>query len=169
MSLFKPACLLALLALPGCGALLTEGTADIAGIAASGISSGVTKNATAAAAIGLGVQSLASTGLKYVTRRLHRNEQDAIAQAAGPLEQGGVARWSISHTLPVEPDQQGDVAVSRVFGAGPIECKEVVFSIETTDKKQVQRAFYITNICNDGAAWRWAAAEPATERWGGLQ
>ena len=169
MTLFKPACFLVLLALPGCGALLTEGASDLAGIGATGISSSVSSNANVAAAIGLGVQSLASTGLKYATRRIHANEQDAIAQAAGPLEPGAVSRWSIVHTVPIEADEHGDVSVSRVFGAGPIQCKEVVFSVETTEKKQVRRAFYVTSICNDGTNWRWAGAEPATPRWGGLQ
>ncbi|MBV8524582.1 MAG: hypothetical protein JOY71_21080, partial [Acetobacteraceae bacterium] len=32
-----------------------------------------------------------------------------------------------------------------------------------------RRTFYTTNICLDGTTWRWAAAEPATERWGALQ
>ena len=157
------------LSLSGCGSLLTEGTADLAGIAGAGAASAVTRSAAGAAAIGLGVRSLASEGLKYTTRRLHRNEQDAIAQAAGPLEPGALQTWFIRHTLPIEDDEQGQVVVSRAFGAGAFHCKEIVFSVDTTTKAGPQRAFYTATICQDGAAWRWASAEPATERWGSLQ
>lgn len=168
-ALLRSACLAALLALPGCGSLLTEGTADLAGVAGAGAASAVTDSGAAAAAIGLGVRSLAAEGLKYVTRRVHREEQDAIAVAAGPLEPGAVAPWFVRHSLPVEPDKRGDVTVSRSFGAGPIRCKELVFSVERTRRNVTERAFYIAAICQDGARWRWASAEPATERWGNLQ
>ncbi len=160
---------ISLLTLSGCGSLLTEGTADVAGIAGAGAATAVTKSAAGATAIGLGVRSLASEGLKYATRRIHGNEQDAIAQAAGPLEPGTLQSWSIRHTLPVEDDEAGQVVVSRAFGAGAFRCKEIVFSVDTTTRKGPQRAFYTAMICQDGAAWRWASAEPATERWGGLQ
>lgn len=30
-------------------------------------------------------------------------------------------------------------------------------------------AFYVATICLDGTTWKWASAEPATERWGALQ
>lgn len=158
-----------LLMLSGCGSLLTEGTADLAGVAGAGAASAVTKSAAGAAAIGLGVRSVASEGLKYATRRVHRNEQDAIAQAAGPLEPGTLQAWSVRHTVPIENDEAGQVVVSRAFGAGAFRCKEIVFSVDTVTRQGPQRAFYTAIICQDGAAWRWASAEPATERWGGLQ
>ncbi len=169
MNMPRLAGLVALLVLPGCGSLLTEGTADVAGVAGAGVAGAVTKSAAGAAAIGLGVQSLASEGLKYATRRVHREEQDAIARTAGPLAPGAVAAWAVDHRIPIEDDEHGDVAVSRAFGAGAIQCKEIVFSVETTRRKVVRRAFYIATICQDGVAWRWASAEPATERWGALQ
>ena len=169
MPIARFAFLLAILTLPGCGSLLTEGTADAAGIAGAGAASAVTRSASAAAAIGLGVTSLASEGLRYVERDVHGEEQDAIAAAAGSLQPGAVARWSVSHRVPIESDEHGDVTVSRDFGYGPILCKEVVFSVETTHHEAVRRAFYLTSVCRDGATWRWAAAEPAVERWGALQ
>ena len=156
-------------ALSGCGSLLTEGTADLAGIAGAGAASAVTKSAAGAAAIGLGIRSLASEGLKYTERRVHKNEQDAIAQAAGPLEPGALQTWSIHHFVPIEVDQGGQVVVSRAFGAGSFRCKEIVFSVDDMTRAGLQRAFYTATICQDGAAWRWASAEPATERWSGLQ
>ena len=158
-----------LLMLSGCGSLLTEGTADLAGVAGAGIASGVTNSAAGAAAIGLGVRSVASEGLKFVTRRVHRNEQDAIAQAAGPLEPGALQAWSIRHTVPVENNEAGQVVVSRAFGAGSFRCKEIVFSVDTVTRQGPQRAFYTATICQDNETWRWASAEPATERWGPLQ
>ena len=162
--------LLLLLPFAGCGSLLTEGTADVAGVAAAGAASAVTSSAAGAAAIGLGVRSVAAEGLRYVTRRVHREEQDAIAAAAGPLQPGAVARWAVDHSIPVEDDEHGDVSISRSFGTGAIRCKELVFSIDRTRRdKSVDRAFYIATICQDGARWRWASAEPATERWGALQ
>ncbi len=168
-----PVLILSTLALAGCGSLLTEGTADVAGVAGAGVAASVTKSATAAAAIGLGVQSLASEGLKYAERSVHREEQDAIASAAGPLAPGEVAQWSVSHRIPIESNEHGELVVSRNFGTGAIACKEVVFSVDTKSHRVTQHAYYITTICRDdgqtGSAWRWAAAEPATERWGGLQ
>jgi hypothetical protein len=166
------ALILATLSLPGCGSLLTEGTADVAGVAGAGVAASVTKSATAAAAIGLGVQSLAAEGLKYAERSVHREEQDAIATAAGPLDPGQVTHWSVSHRIPIEGDEHGDLVVSRTFGAGAITCKEVVFSVDAKHRRVTRHAFYITTICRDGtpnSLWRWASAEPATERWGGLQ
>ena len=32
-----------------------------------------------------------------------------------------------------------------------------------------QSDFYIATICRDADRWKWASAEPATERWGALQ
>ena len=158
-----------LLTLSGCGSLLTEGTADVAGIAGAGAASAITKSAAGATAIGLGVRSIASEGLKYATRRVHRNEQDAIAQAAGPLDPGTLQSWSIRHTVAFEENEAGQVVVSRAFGAGSFRCKEIVFSVDTVARKGLERAFYTATICQDGDTWRWASAEPSTERWSGLQ
>lgn len=155
--------------LTGCTSLLRESTADLAGIAGAGAASAVTDSAAASAAIGLGVTSLAREGLRYVERRVHREAQDAVAAVAGPLEPGVVAPWAVRHRLPIENDEQGQLVVSRVFGTEAFRCKEVVFSVETEDRGVPRRAFYTTTVCRDADAWRWAAAEPTTERWGGLQ
>lgn len=158
-----------LFGLAGCGSVLTEGTSDAAGVAGAGIASAVTSNGAVTAAIGLGVQSAAATGLGFVERRVHRAEQDRIATAAGALSVGRVASWQVSHDIPIEDDEQGEVSVSRTFGTGPLECKEIVFSVDHPRRKVPDRRFYVTSICRDGAAWRWASAEPATSRWGTLQ
>ncbi len=44
-----------------------------------------------------------------------------------------------------------------------------MFSVDTVADDQPQRAFYTATVCQDGARWKWASAEPATERWGSLQ
>ncbi len=158
--------------LPGlcsCGAVLTQGTADLSGVAGAGVSSAVTNNGTVTAAIGLGVASLASTGLGYVERRVHRAEQDRIAAAAGPLTVGAVAAWQVSHAIPIEQDEHGEVSVSRIISSGDLDCKEIVFSIEHNQKDGTRRSFYLSAICRDGTRWKWALAEPATTRWGTLQ
>ena len=164
--LFLPALLLGL---SGCGSLLTEGTSTAAGVAAAGIASGVTSNGTVTAAIGLGVQAAAATGLRYVERNVHRAEQDQIAATAGPLPVGGVAVWRVSHDIPIEEDEHGEVSVSRVIGGGALACKEIVFSIDRMRNHQPDRAFYVTSICQDGNRWKWASAEPSTSRWGSIQ
>jgi hypothetical protein len=157
------------LSLAGCGSLLTEGAATGAGIAGAGISASVTKNATVAAGIGLGVAALAQTGVQYAERRVHRAEQDSIAGTAGPLAVGAVAKWQVVHDIPIEDDEHGEVVVSRDLGDAAFACKEVVFSVDTVADKKPVRSFYTATICRDGTAWKWATAEPSTARWGGLQ
>jgi uncharacterized protein YceK len=164
--------LAALATLSGCSSLLSEGTGAAAGIAGTAIANKVTDNATVATGIGLGVQAGAKAALAYAQRKTRGEEQDAIATAAGPLDVGAVAPWRVKHQLPIESDAQGQVAVSRAFGGAGLECKEVVFSIDTPAGKagdEPLREFFVTTVCRDGAHWRWANAEPATARWGSLQ
>jgi hypothetical protein len=164
------------LALSACGPLLTESTADVAGVAGAGIASSVSNNATVGAAIGLGVASVATAGLQYAERRVHREEQDRIAAAAGALPEGAAGTWSVSHSVPIEPSEHGEVVVTRILAARPTDgpgftCKEIVFSVDQgADKHGVaQRGFYTATVCLNGSTWKWASAEPATARWGSLQ
>jgi hypothetical protein len=156
-------------ALSGCGSVLTATTSDVAGIAGAGAASAITKSPTAAAGIGLGVAAGANAGLQYVERDVHRAEQDRIAQAAGPLTPGQVGHWNVSHKIPIEDDEHGDLVVTRLIGSSDFNCKEIVFSVDTIEKKQPQRSFYTATVCQDGPTWKWASAEPATARWGALQ
>ncbi len=161
--------LLALLAMPGCASVLTSGSQEAAGIAGAGIASSITKSATAATAIGLGVAAGANAGLQYEERVVHRTEQDRIAEAAGSIAPGAVGPWAVVHDVPIEPDEHGEVAVVRAVGGAAIVCKEIVFSVDTVADHEPRRAFYTATVCHDGARWKWASAEPATERWGSLQ
>jgi hypothetical protein len=155
--------------LGGCSSLLTQGSADAAGVAGAGIAGAVSKDAAVGAAIGLGVASIAGAGVQYAERRSHRTEQDRIAEVAGALPIGGIATWNVVHTLPIEPNEGGQVAISRTVGGADFACKEIVFSVDGGTSAQPERAFYTAMICRDGDRWKWATAEPATERWGALQ
>jgi len=158
-----------LLVLTGCSDLMTEGTADLAGVGGAAAAHAVTDNATVTTAIGLGVTSLALSGLKSEERAVHGVEQDRIAEAAGGLPIDTVGTWSVSHSVPIEDDQKGEVVVSRDIGTPDLHCREIVFSIDTTQDGQPARSFYTATICLDGSHWKWASAEPATARWGSLQ
>ena len=158
-----------LLTLPACSSLVTGGTSEVAGIAGAGIASSITKSATTATAIGLGVAAGANAGLQYEERVVHSAEQDRIAAVAGGLSPGAAGPWSVSHDVPIEADEHGQVAVVREVGVAPIDCKEVVFSVDTMANQAPRQEFYTATVCQDGDRWKWATAEPATARWGSLQ
>ncbi|MDB5369826.1 MAG: hypothetical protein JWP20_1384 [Roseomonas sp.] len=166
-----PLLLCAALLLSGCQSLLREGTADAAGIGGAALSTAVTDNGAVAAGIGLGVRSVAQAGLQYAERRAQRAEQDIIAKAAGPLPVGAVTPWGIRQNVPITPSHRGMVTVVRDMGAKGLECREIVFSVDrdAREKEVPDRAFYTAAICRNGQVWKWASAEPATERWGALQ
>ncbi|CAN7614931.1 hypothetical protein LJR230_004458 [Trinickia sp. LjRoot230] len=165
------AAVFAVLALSGCNSLYSEGATTGAGIAGAAVASKVTNNAATATGIGLGAVAAARAGVQYSQRMVHRDTQDGIAKAAGPLDVGAVANWTVTHSLPIEEDEHGRVTVSRTISQGALDCKEIVFSVDRSAKKDApaSSAFYVTSICRDGNAWKWASAEPATERWGSLQ
>lgn len=163
----RAALFISLSMLCGCTSFLAAGTADLAGVASAGISSGVTKNAAIGTGIGLGVAAAADAGLHYVERRVHHTEQQAIANAAGPLAIGQVAPWHVVHDLPIEGNEHGQVTVFRIASAPGFTCKQIVFSVE--NDKNVTEGFYSTSVCFNGVNWEWALAEPSTARWNGLQ
>lgn len=170
--MFSRVALLLVVALPlvaGCSSVVSTGSAELAGITGAALASAITQNPGVAAGIGLGAQAGARAGVNYAERRVQRAAHLRIAQAAGPLGVGDVAPWQSEHKAPLEPGEQGRVTVSRVISVSDLECKEIVFSVDMIVKEAPRSAFYVAMICRDGAAWRWASAEPATERWGGLQ
>ena len=158
------ASVLCLTMLSGCTSILNESASAGAGVAAAGISRAVTKDPAVVTGIGLAAQAAARAGLQYTERKVHQGEQDSIASVAGALPVGGIAKWQVAHDIPIEANEHGEVTVSRTLGGADIACKEIVFSVD--DK---ERAFYMATICRDGTLWKWATAEPATERWGALQ
>ncbi len=176
--LFKKPILLLLpcLLLGGCSSLLTQSAGAGAGVGAAAVSNALTTNGAVTAGIGLGTQAAAVAGVQYLEKRVHAAEQNAIATAAGATPVGGVAPWRIVHQIPIEDNEHGQVAVTRYLtpnlpsgDAPPFDCKEIVFSVDTQAHKKLQQSFYIADVCRDGQSWKWATAEPATERWGSLQ
>ncbi|WP_246174015.1 hypothetical protein [Paraburkholderia hayleyella] len=158
-------------ALSGCSSLYTETATTGAGIAGAALAAKVTNNAAVASGIGLGAVALARAGVQYSQRVIHRDTQNRIAAAAGGLDTGAIAKWSVQHAVPIENDEHGSVTVSRTISSGALDCKEIVFSVDqaTSTKTAASSAFYVAAICRDGTTWKWASAEPATERWGALQ
>lgn len=157
--------------LSACSSFLAEGTSAGAGVAGVAIADKLTDNAAVATGIGLGVQAAAKAGLQYAQRKTRAEEHDAIAQAASRLEQGEVADWAVIHPLPLEPDSQGKVTVSRLVGGEGMQCKEIVFShapMSAVDPAS-ESEFFVAMICQNAEGWQWATAEPATARWGALQ
>jgi len=172
--------LLALLGLGGCSSLLTQSAGAGAGVGGAAIANAVTTNGAVTAGIGLGAQAAATAGVQYLEKRVHNREQEAIAQAAGPVPVGGVAAWHVVHQIPIETDEHGELTVVDDFapalptgGAPVFDCKSLIFSVDTTVKQHGQarttRNFYTTDVCRDDGTWKWATAEPATARWGALQ
>lgn len=157
--------------LSGCNSLYSEGATAGAGVAGAAVAAKVTNNAAVATGIGLGAVAGARAGVQYTQRVAHRYTQGQIAKAAGPLDVGGVAPWSATHSFPIEDDERGRVTVSRIISVGPLDCKEIVFSVDYPAKQDAasQSSFFVATICRDGPYWKWASAEPATERWGALQ
>jgi hypothetical protein len=140
--------------LSGCSSLLTQSAGAGAGVGGAAIANAVTTNGAVTAGIGLGTQ----------------------AGAGGNIPVGGVGTWAISHDIPIENNEHGELTVTRVItpalpsGAAPaFDCKEIIFSVDTVADKAIQRAFYTATVCEDSGTWKWATAEPATARWGSLQ
>ncbi|HZN23991.1 MAG TPA: hypothetical protein VFB75_07175 [Burkholderiales bacterium] len=45
----------------------------------------------------------------------------------------------------------------------------MAFSVVESGHESVSGAWFTTIGCREGATWKWAAAEPAVDRWGNLQ
>lgn len=161
----------AIIDLTGCTSMYAESATAGAGIAGAAVAAKVTRNAAVATGIGLGAVAAARAGVQYTERVVHKQTQDSIASAAGSLAVGAVAPWDVKHSVPIEDDEHGRVTVSRIISTGALDCKEIVFSVDRdpTKDQPASSAFYVASVCRDGNAWKWASAEPATQRWGALQ
>jgi len=155
--------------LGGCSSLMSEGTTAAAGVGGAALAAKVTNNAAVATGIGLGVQAGARAALQASQRAVHTDTQDQIAQVAGALADNTVGNWQTKHRIPLEPDEQGRVVVTRSINGPLVNCKEILFTVDGADDKATQVDFFIASICHDGKQWKWATAEPATARWGSLQ
>ena len=137
---------------------------DVAGLAAGGVAGGATGNAAVGFAVGVSVRAGAEELRKYVTRVRWRGEQDAIATTAGSIPVGATQAWEIRHTIPIG-NRRGELLVADEFATPLATCRNVVFSVVDG----AERSLFTTTLCRQGETWKWAAAEPAVDRWGYLQ
>jgi hypothetical protein len=91
-----------------------------------------------------------------------------VAEAASAAAVGEVRPWQVRHSLPIG-NKGGEVRVLRAIDTPLAACREIAFSVERGSGAAVTRDWFVTSLCRDAGGWRWAAAEPATERWGSLQ
>jgi hypothetical protein len=81
----------------------------------------------------------------------------------------GEARpWEVRHDLPIG-NARGEGQVLRAVETPLAECREVLFSVASGKGPGAARRWFLTSACRQAGGWKWAAAEPATERWGSLQ
>lgn len=152
-------------------ALALQGCTDLGSIvgAGAGAASGTgSANPALGYAVGIGTKAAVDALVNYIARSRRRAEQDQIVAAVGTLPLGQSTPWRIRHAIPVG-DAHGDVTVVRDIPNPLAPCKEVVFTVIAGDKPDSPHAFYATTACLHGARWKWALAEPATNRWGSLQ
>ena len=158
-----PIAVLAAALLGGCNSF-----SDLVGAASGTAAAAGSGNPAVGVAIGVGARAVVDWGWRRVTRRWHRTEQEAIAAAAGEAAPGEARPWQVRHSLPLG-NEQGEVRVLRAIETPLASCREIAFSVESGKGEALTRAWYLTSLCRDTTGWRWAAAEPATERWGSLQ
>lgn len=137
--------------------------------AAAGVATGaVTTNPAIGIGVGIAVQAATDEAVKRTTRRLHRDQQDAIATIVGQLRVDESRTWRVKHWLPIE-NGHGRVRVTRAFATPLADCKEFLFSFTHGDGNSAHEQWYAARACQQGARWKWADAEPAVARWGNLQ
>jgi hypothetical protein len=159
------------LALAAVSLSLLGGCAAIGGFvgAAAGIATSVaTTNPAIGLAVGIAAQAGTNEALKTYSRRRQRGEQEAIASVVGEMNPGESREWRHAHMIGSGSDY-GEVRVVRLIETPLARCKELVFSHVHGEGERMTRAWFTTTACQHGATWRWAAAEPAVDRWGNLQ
>ncbi len=145
--------------LSGCGSVGAASGA-LAG-AATGL---VTANPAVGVGVGIAVQAATDEAVNRTMRKLHQNQQDAIAQVAGGLAVGETRPWKVKNRVPLE-NGEGEVRVTRAFSTSLALCKEFVFSMKDGERAD----WFMASACQQVQGWKWASAEPAVDRWGNLQ
>lgn len=148
------------LALTLCGC---ESLADVSGAIAGFASGAATANPALGVGVGVAVRAATSEGLKRVARTRQENEQDAIAAVVADMSEGETRAWAVDQRL--AGDHEGEVSVVRVIQTPLATCKEILFSVVAESGTQ----WFSSTVCDEAGRWRWAAAEPAVDRWINLQ
>ncbi len=161
--------------LPGRAAfLILTGVSLIAGCSSVGAITGAVVGASTGAATAnpivgyvtaVGVNAGLEELQKYISRVRQGAEQDAIVSAVGEMQPGEIHPWKIVHDIPLFDDEHGSMQVTRSINTPLAQCKEVLFTVEEGHGKHLRRIPYVTYACHDTQGWKWAAVEPAIERW----
>lgn len=165
MSAERWTCIAASLVLAGCSSI-----GGVAG-AVAGITSGVaTSNPAVGIAVSIGVKAATDAGIKHVTLKLQKEEQDLIATIAGNLPLGEIRPWRMQRSIPYG-NEHGELQVTRQLDTPLAQCRDVAFSVavDKAPPDQPLATWYTTSICLQLNGWQLAAAEPAVPRWGALQ
>ncbi len=156
---------LMVLALP-----LALGACGVASAVVGAVAGASVGGATANPVVGYGVAVGVNAGLdelqKYVARVRQNAEQDAIVTAVGQMGVGETRDWKIVHDIPMFDNEHGEMQVVRLIPTPLTRCKEVLFTVDDGKPPHLDRTLYTTDACLDTRGWKWAQAEPATERWG---
>ena len=141
----------------------------IAGAAAGAASGTATSNPIVGFAIAVGVNAGIDELQNYIARIRQNAEQDEIAKAVGEMQLGETRSWKIVHDIPEFDNEHGQMQVVRLIDTPLTQCKEVMFTVDQGSGSRLHQRPYVTDACQDTRGWKWAQAEPATERWGYLQ
>lgn len=141
---------------------------ELVAAGAGGASAAATANPAVGIAVGIGVNAGIDATFAYIQRKRQRAEQDAIAAEIATMQPGEQRSWKIDHVIPVG-NEHGMVVVVRDIPNALAPCKELAFSVDSGGGEKLTRHWYTTDACQDTRRWKWALAEPATERWGTLQ
>ena len=152
-----------MLLLAGCNA-----APQIAALVTGSAAGAATANPALGFAVGVATDAGANYAFRWFSRSRQGAEQDAIAEVAGDLPVGTKADWKIEHTIPIG-DEHGQLRVVRAIDSPLATCKELAFSVDEGKGDKLERSWFTTSICKQADTWKWAAAEPAVERWGFLQ
>lgn len=140
---------------------------DVTGAVAGLVTGAITANPAIGIGVGVAVKAGADSAGKYVSRSRKRNEHDAIAAAVAETAVGEMRPWAVDQR--VIGDAYGEVHVVREIASSLTLCREVLFSVVDGEGESAPRAWFTTTVCQVGERWKWAAAEPAVERWVNLQ
>jgi hypothetical protein len=156
--------------LPLAAATLLAGCSSIApivGVVSGAVAGGATANPAVGFAVGVAAAAASDIAVKHIGRTRQQTEQDAIAAIAGDLAVGATVEWRVRRDIPIG-NEHGRLMVVRLIDSPLAPCKEIVFSVQDGPPESPAPTYSAT-ICHQHDAWKWATAEPATERWGNLQ
>ncbi len=159
-----PLCLIGALVLAGCGSV-----GAVSGAVVGASTGAVTANPVVGYVTAAGVKAGVDALQQYIARVRQGAEQDAIIGAVGAMRPGEKRSWKIVHDISLFDDEHGEMQVVRSIDTPLTQCKEVLFTVEQGRDTSLRRIPYLTAACEDTRGWKWAAAEPATERWGYFQ